>query len=131
MAAATPNLPAYWKATVLIVDDTAAFSNMIALTVAELGRPTFEARSATEALSLIEAEPPALVLSDFEMPGGSGLMLLEATRARWPQLPFVLWSAASFPTSVADRARQLDARVSEKLFGSNLDELLRSVLVPA
>lgn len=32
------------------------------------------------------------VLSDYQMPGVNGLELLEATRERWPDLPFILFT---------------------------------------
>jgi two-component system response regulator GlrR len=117
-----------WNETVLVVDDSALYSNFVAAVVRELGIPVVEARSAVEAFGLIAAEPPALLLSDLEMPGGGGLALLEGTRAWWPGLPFVLWSASPLPAHVVERARELDAHVTQKLFGRELDRLLHLLL---
>lgn len=35
---------------------------------------------------------PQLILSDFTLPGFSGLHALELTRAKWPELPFIFVS---------------------------------------
>src|SRR4051812_17377963 len=97
-------MPAGCTNTVLVVDDSPFFSGFVAGVVADLGRPVVEARCAAAALDVMESEHPALVLSDLEMPGGSGLALLEATRRSWPELPFVLWSASPLPAHVIRRA---------------------------
>lgn len=51
------------------------------------------AGNAAEALAMIENEEFALVLSDIEMPGGSGTELLRVVRERYPKLDVILITA--------------------------------------
>jgi len=58
------------------------------------------AQSGKEALELItnSAEPELmLVLADINMPGMSGLELLEQAKQRWPRLPLVIVTAYGDP----------------------------------
>lgn len=43
-----------------------------------------------EALDAIETDPPDCIVSDYRMPGLSGLAFLRAVRERYPELPFIL-----------------------------------------
>jgi len=104
------------------------FRRIVGLTLADLELAVVEGESAAEALALIEAEPPTLVLCDVEMPGGSGLDVVEAVRARWPELAFVLWSAAPIQPTVAKRACELGVRGREKVVGGELLALVQSFL---
>jgi len=123
-----PTAPVEWNKAVLVVDDSEVFATLVVEALAERGLPALAVDSAAAAVALIEAEPPMLVLSDFDMPGGNGLTLLEATRVSRPHLPFVLWSSTALPAVAAERARELEARVSLKLMGPDLDNLLRLAL---
>ena len=51
------------------------------------------ARSGPEALEVIKAKAPVLVLSDINMPGMSGIELLSELRTEWPELPVMMISA--------------------------------------
>ena len=58
------------------------------------------AQSGEDALELIKyaAEPEAmLVLADINMPGMSGLELLERAKQRWPLLPLIIVTAYGDP----------------------------------
>jgi CheY-like chemotaxis protein len=66
------------------------------------------ALSGEEALRTIEARPPAAVLSDINMPGMSGVDLLELLRDLCPDLPVVMISAYDDDTTAA-KVRALGA----------------------
>ena len=51
------------------------------------------ARSGPEALEVIKAKAPVLVLSDINMPGMSGIELLSELQTEWPELPVMMISA--------------------------------------
>lgn len=50
------------------------------------------AQSAIEALALLEQEPIAVIISDYQMPAMNGLDLLEQVRLRWPQTVRIILS---------------------------------------
>src|SRR4051794_28824696 len=57
---------------------------------------TFEAATGKEAIQILKDHPDiALVVSDFNMPGGSGGDVLQALRAMGSKAPFVLCSSDS------------------------------------
>ncbi len=51
------------------------------------------AQSGREALEIIKAKAPVLVLSDINMPGMSGIELLAELQAEWPDLPVMMITA--------------------------------------
>jgi CheY-like chemotaxis protein len=78
----------------LHVDDDPAFA---ALTAAYLPRERPEISvtsvdSPVAALARLEEKPPDCVVSDYDMPGRSGLSLLRDVRETHPELPFVLFT---------------------------------------
>nr|WP_319537726.1 PAS domain S-box protein [uncultured Methanospirillum sp.] len=50
------------------------------------------AQSGREALSKLQAGEYDAVVSDYEMPNMSGIMLLREVRSSWPDLPFILFT---------------------------------------
>ena len=82
---------------VWIVDDDRSIRWVLEKTLAREGIPFESHSSATEALSLLDhgCEPPQVLLSDIRMPGQSGLKLLEAVKARFPDLPVIIMTAYS------------------------------------
>jgi CheY-like chemotaxis protein len=51
------------------------------------------AQSGREALEVVKAKAPVLVLSDINMPGMSGIELLAELQAMWPDLPVMMITA--------------------------------------
>jgi two-component system, NtrC family, response regulator AtoC len=80
---------------VLIVDDEAAFRQMLEAAVAAAGFAARTAPNGERALELAASDPPALVFLDLNMGSRamSGLEALEAFRARHPEVPVVLVTA--------------------------------------
>ncbi|HEX9619984.1 MAG TPA: sigma-54 dependent transcriptional regulator, partial [Polyangiaceae bacterium] len=80
-------------ATVLIVDDDAAVATVLSAQLGQAGARALVARSATEALELLEQRPIDLVVSDLRMPGMNGLELLHRINDEWPEVPVIMLSA--------------------------------------
>ena len=83
----TPNTP---KARLLIVDDEPLIR---AILIESLGLEGYECREAgggEEALHILEEAQFDALISDLRMPGMSGLELLEAARAKYPRLTFLV-----------------------------------------
>lgn len=89
---------------VLIVDDSKAQRKILSMQLARWGYPTVEAASGDEALALCRATDFQIVLSDWMMPGMTGLEFCHAFRA----LPregygyFILLTSKSEKAEIAD-----------------------------
>jgi len=69
---------------VLIVDDDDTYRTALARAFERRGFAVSAASSASEALALIEREPPDYASIDLRMPGGSGLALVRQLELRYP-----------------------------------------------
>jgi signal transduction histidine kinase len=76
--------------SVLIVDDEPNVLNIIREAVATAGFQVTTCESGNEALPLLDAQPPDLLLTDLRMPGISGLELLRSTREISPDTQVVI-----------------------------------------
>ncbi len=96
--AAGPRAPA---CRVLVVDDDPLVLAGTAMMLEDLGHRAVAAASAAEALALLAAQPGFdLVLTDFAMPGMTGLELAEQLRRDRPGLPVALVTGfAELPAS--------------------------------
>lgn len=68
---------------ILIVDDSRAMRQVIAHMLREAGfrgNHIVEAGDGQQALTVIQAEEPELIISDWNMPGLTGIQLLQALR---------------------------------------------------
>lgn len=80
--------------SVLHVDDEAAFAEMTA-TFLERGDDRLEVETATnadEGLDLLDHNEYQCVVSDYDMPGKSGIEFLRRIRERWSDLPVILFT---------------------------------------
>lgn len=80
---------------VLVVDDHEVVRRGLRLVLSEglPGAELGEAGSADQALATLAFEPWDLLLLDINIPGRSGLDVLEEVRRRWPRLPVLVVSA--------------------------------------
>ena len=78
---------------VLVVDDEPSVRDIVARGLGFNGFTCASASSSNEALSLIEAHPPAVVISDINMPGHSGFWLLQQIKSRWPDTSVIMLTA--------------------------------------
>ena len=90
--------------TVLVVDDEVHIVNVVALKFRGAGFRVLTARDPQEAFELAKKEIPDLVITDHQMPGGSGIDLckwLKSTPAT-ESIPAILLTAYDF--SIAEEA---------------------------
>ncbi len=76
---------------ILVVDDSAAMRMLILRTLRQAGYKGHEVEQAgdgAEALEMIRADAPDLVLADWNMPKMSGIDLLKALREEGIRVPF-------------------------------------------
>jgi CheY-like chemotaxis protein len=113
MASSKPILP------VLIVDDDLVILDMLRTVLQEEGFPVASANNAAAALFVLERTPVALVVTDFMMPGFSGLEFADRLHrdSRTAAVPVILMSA--FPPS--DGATRVAAMIGKPFA---LDDLL-------
>ncbi len=91
---------------ILVVDDSKTMRHVLITQLKELGYQKFlEADCVAAAKELFATETPTLIISDWNMPGASGLDLLKAVRANaaTKETPFIML------TTETDRAKIVDA----------------------
>lgn len=69
------------RAQILVVDDDPVSRKILARLLASAGYECSECEDGTEALALVRAKQPSLLLLDFEMPGLNGTEVLESLRS--------------------------------------------------
>lgn len=95
-ASPTPALPAPIqaapiRATILLVDDDALIANSTAALLEDLGHRVAAAHSGSEALVMMQdGLAPDIVVTDYAMPGMTGMDLALALREQHPTLPILL-----------------------------------------
>jgi two-component system chemotaxis sensor kinase CheA len=93
--------------SVLLVDDSAFFRNMLAPVLKAAGYRVRTATSAQEGLSALRAQNFDVVLTDIEMPDMNGFEFAESIRSdqNYSQLPIIALSAMVSPAAI-ERGRQ-------------------------
>ena len=91
------------KARILIVDDIPDNLQVLGMTLKESGRYRIAyAENGEDALTLIERQPPDLILLDVMMPGINGFDLCRQLKQdnRYQSIPIIFLTAASEPDSI-------------------------------
>ena len=78
---------------ILIVDDETNVRKVLGTLLEQGGYQTTPAMDAGQALDLIRAQDPDLILTDLQMPGMDGMELLATVRADFPEIPVVMLTA--------------------------------------
>jgi two-component system, OmpR family, response regulator VanR len=78
---------------VLIVDDDEVIRSLLRLTLPDEGHDLVEAEDGDQALQIIAARQPSLVLLDWRMPGTSGEGVLSALKQTYPEVPVIVLTA--------------------------------------
>jgi len=89
----TRNVPEKNARVMIVVDDDIMLRNTIEYTLEEAGFHVVEADSAVEALKIMRVHIPHGVITDVNMPGGSGIMLLTEMKRRERCVPTYIHSA--------------------------------------
>ena len=79
---------------ILVVEDEKSISHFISTILNSNGYEAMQARSGTEALSMISSHCPDLIILDLGLPDMDGLEILRQLRT-WSSLPVVVVSARS------------------------------------
>jgi two-component system response regulator GlrR len=79
--------------TILIVDDDPTLLRLLGILLREEGFRVLAADSAEQALALLAAEKPNLLLTDLRMGGMDGLALFDAVRRTYPLMPVIILTA--------------------------------------
>lgn len=99
---------------VMVVDDSRMQRKILTSQLARAGYSVTEAGCAEEALSLSETDPPDLVISDWMMPGMSGIEFCQALRAQVTG-NYVYFILLTSKTESAEIARGLDGGADDFL----------------
>ncbi len=81
------------KPTCLIVDDETDIRELLTMTLERMDIDTYSASNIQEAKSLLSQRPYALCLTDMQMPGGTGLDLVNHINEFHPGLPVAVITA--------------------------------------
>ena len=109
---------------ILVVEDEKSIAHFISSVLSANGYEAMQARSGSEALSMISSHCPDLIILDLGLPDMDGLDILRKLR-EWSSLPVVVVSARSYEK---DKVQALDLGADDYLtkpFGT--DELLARV----
>ena len=89
---------------VLIVDDDIDLLDTLERLLGRFGYRCLTASSGAEAMQVIQAESPDLVVTDLHMPGMDGAAVARCARAHCPPIPVVLMTA--YPARMPHRQVQ-------------------------
>ena len=95
-------------ASILIVDDNASNTKLLAFLLTSKGYVVRTAASALEALAVLEEFRPRLILMDIQLPGMDGLTLTRQLKAD-PRTSDIAIIAATAYAMKGDEARALEA----------------------
>ncbi|HKN85279.1 MAG TPA: response regulator [Nitrospiraceae bacterium] len=81
---------------ILLIDDQPSILMLVQVMLERVlpGVRVMTAKSATDALYVLQREPCDVVLSDISMPGEDGFFVLKEVKRQWPSLPVVLMSGS-------------------------------------
>jgi CheY-like chemotaxis protein len=105
---------------ILVVDDEFLVAETVTYLLEDEGYEVAQASHGRQALAMIQADRPALVITDFMMPLMTGLELAQALRAmpEYQDLPIVLVSGAQ--SAIARYHRELFSAVFDKPIQNHL-----------
>lgn len=93
---------------ILIVDDNAVNLKLVRVLLAKEGYETRTATDANEALAVLEAFKPRLILMDLQLPGMDGLQLTRQLKAD-PRTKDILIVALTAYAMIGDEEKSRDA----------------------
>lgn len=117
--------------TVVICDDEAHIRHIVAAKLRETGFTVVEARDGVQGLELAISSQPVLVITDLQMPGGSGLDLAQAlkTNPATCNTPVLMLTARGYILNAEELKKTNIVEVIAKPFGvRQLLERVKEVL---
>jgi len=108
---------------VLIVDDDVETLQAERALLADNGFRVIEARDGGEALRVVQADPPAVVVLDIQMPGVDGPTFARELRMALRRVPLIVLTGVADPRREADRCNA-EAYLSKPF---DAEELVRVV----
>lgn len=113
-------------AKILIVDDEALISMSTMDMLEDLGHTVLEANSGKQALEILAANGPVdLVMTDYSMPGMSGVDLANAVRQSHPGVPVLLATGyADLPSGAGDDLPRISKPYMQDQLRVQIDRLL-------
>ena len=115
----------------LIVDDIELVLECTCDFLNAVGFQTYSAKNADDALRILGHHPIDLLLTDFNMPGLSGLELISQVRTRWPKIKCIL--ASGYMDEALERriTKEFNAGTLRKPYNvADAAELVRKMLAP-
>ncbi|NIL99420.1 MAG: response regulator [Acidobacteria bacterium] len=90
----------------MIVDDEPNVRRVLGTLLDQAGWSTTRAESGEQALDLVRAQDPDLVITDLKMPGMDGMELLSRIRASFPEIPVVMLTAHGTVTNAVEAMKR-------------------------
>jgi DNA-binding NtrC family response regulator len=78
------------KSAILLIDDEKAVLNALAEALGDLDYSLLTSTDSAEALEIVKARSPALVITDLKMPGMDGMVLLQRIREFNPNIQVIM-----------------------------------------
>lgn len=104
---------------ILVCEDEPHIRHIVVMKLRESGFEVMEGRDGAEGLRLAEARTPDLVITDFQMPGVSGLAMAQELKRRsaTSRIPVLMLTARGYVLSDTDLAQTNVVQVIGKPFG--------------
>ena len=121
-------MPAFPPRHILVVDDEPLVCDAVKMMLDFDGHVVETARSAKDALAMLDMAKYDLVITDFEMPIMKGDELAAAIKARDPKQPVILITAyAEMLQASGNPLKGIDCMISKPFLLENLREAIAKV----